>query len=57
MVPTKGDINDVGFIFSSKGLQVLGRVVGVVLLDVNLLSLSPNIDIGLHLGESLSSLI
>ncbi len=57
MIPSEGDIDDVGKGFAPKLFDVFGAIVGVVLLNVHLLSLSPHINIGVHLCEARSTRI
>ena len=52
MIPSECNVDYVGSAFSLEWLKVLRGVVGIVLLYVYLLSLSPNVHIGLHLLQS-----
>ena len=57
MIPPEGHVDHVRRPLALEGLQVLGRIVRVVLDDVHLLTLAPDIGVRLHLGKPLSSLI
>lgn len=56
MIPTKGHVDDVGYICSLELLNLLGRKVGVILRWIDLVSLTPDICVRLDGVEALSIL-
>ena len=53
MIPSESNIDNVGFILALEGFQILWRIVRIVLGYVDLLALTPHIDISRHFGEPL----
>ena len=57
MIPTEGNIQHVRMTLAFERFKVLRRVVRIVLLNINLLTFSPYVDVCLHLLHPFSSLI